>query len=159
MGPRLRVWLDPEDVLQEVCCRAYDAFPTFDRARGSFQNWIFGIANNVLREALRDLARRQRGGGLMSRSEAQRRLQSLPDSVTSIVRGAIRREEVQRLLDLADALPEEDRRLLLHRGLEGLSHARVAELLGLSEAGVRKRWERLRRELRGRGVSAELLTL
>jgi len=42
VGEPLRARLDPEDVLQEVSCRAFERFDTFDPGRSSFHAWIFG---------------------------------------------------------------------------------------------------------------------
>ena len=52
----LRAHLDPEDLLQEVACRAFEQFGTWDSERASFRRWAFGIASNVLREGLRRIA-------------------------------------------------------------------------------------------------------
>ena len=53
--PELRQWVDPGDVVQEVWCRAWRVFGTFDAATGSFRFWVFRIAKNVLMEAFRKL--------------------------------------------------------------------------------------------------------
>jgi DNA-directed RNA polymerase specialized sigma24 family protein len=41
------------------------------------------------------------------------------------------------------SLEEEDRMLLVHLGLEGLSQAEVAERLQIGREAVAKRWQRL----------------
>ena len=46
-----------------------------------------------------------------------------------------------------DALPEDDRKLVVHCGLEGLPLGEVAQRLGLSTEATGKRWQRLRARL------------
>lgn len=63
--PELRRVLDPEDLIQEVGCRAFAQLQAHDPDQGSLHQWLFGFANRVLLEALRDLGR----GPRPSRSE------------------------------------------------------------------------------------------
>ncbi len=55
LGPKLRLELDPEDVLQEVACRAFARRETFDPARGPFRAWIFGVARHLLLSSMEQL--------------------------------------------------------------------------------------------------------
>jgi len=59
----------------------------------------------------------------------------------------VRDERTQALLDLTATLGEEERKLLLHRGLEGLPHGEMAEILGVDREAAMKRWQRLRKRL------------
>lgn len=141
--------IDAEDIVQEVCCRAWAGYAGFDALRAPFREWVFGIARNVMKEALVALGRPDlkpalMGGGGGSTASG---LSALPDELTSLSRRAARDEELARFVNQAAGLPEEDRRLLLYRGVEGLSHAEVAERLGISCEAAEKRWERLRARL------------
>lgn len=140
----LRRTLDPEDAMQEITCRALDSLERFDPERGSLRAWLFGIARNLLREALR---RNQSAPGTLTTGTQN----AIPEAVTTICRRLAREETHARLRQLVDEeLSEEERRLLLYRGLEGRSHPETAELLGLDARVVAKRWERLRRRLEAR---------
>jgi len=148
VGPALRGKVDPEDLLQEVAARAWRRFDEFDPARGSFFGWSLGIARRVLAEALARLAaggfegrRAPAAGGSDAWSE-------VPDDATRATARLAREDALQAFLAWAETLERDERRLLLYRGLEGASHAEVAALLGLSEAAVSKRWDRLRERLR-----------
>ena len=145
----LRATIDPEDVLQEVACRAYERFDAYDKERGDFRSWLFGFAHNVLYQALE----RQRSVGSLQPSRAV----DLPDTATSITSRIARDEEIASFVELIHGMPEDDRRLLLYRGLEGLSHERVAKLMGLSPDAVMQRWSRLRGRLRERRLLAGFL--
>ena len=88
IAPALYTWADlrirrefrqhvsPEDVVQEVWCRAWKIFEKFDPDNGSFRYWIFRVAKNVLYEALRILKDpgSSPGGGLFSAGRRPERL-------------------------------------------------------------------------------------
>lgn len=143
--PELRVQLDPEDLLQEVGCRAFANVRAFDARRGSFRQWLFGIANRVLLEAMRELGRQPRS---LEIGPERTGFSDVAAVITSITRKVARDELVGRFLLQVDGLEAGDRELLLHHGLEELTHAQVATLLGIGEDAVRKRWQRLRDRLR-----------
>lgn len=149
-GP-MRAAVDAEDIVQEVWWRALEAFPGFQpRGPGAFRAWIFSIATNVFRE----LARR--------RSPSRNaRVETLPPDlsaeITSITRNLARNDEATRLIDDLSRLDDDDRRLVLHCGLEGLTARDAAPLLGISAEAVKKRWQRLRVTLADRPAWAALL--
>jgi RNA polymerase sigma-70 factor (ECF subfamily) len=155
LRPALRARLDPEDVTQEVACRAWAGFATWNEAQGPFRGWIFGIARNVLREALRRLASEPaaRGASLLTTGH----LAALPDTATGVTRAVARDEGLRRFLGRVDALPDDERQLLLFRGLEGLTHAEVATLLSASPDAVAKRWQRLCDRLRNEPRWADII--
>jgi RNA polymerase sigma-70 factor (ECF subfamily) len=133
----LRAHTEPEDVIQEVWCRAFERFDSFDPSHGSFRAWVFGIARNVMLEELRAAAK----------SSERPDLDEIAAEATSISERVARNESVQRLLCLSEHLPGRERQLLMYRGLEGLSYAEVGERLGLSSEAARSLWRRLRDRL------------
>ena len=153
--PSFRGRLDPEDVLQEVWVRALEVHESRDPSRGSFRAWIFAVAKNVLFEAFRKLE--GAGGGLGGPSTRARLLANLPDQATAISRRVARDEGLRLFLDRVGRLPREDRMILIHCGLEGLTHAETATRLGLTRDTVAKRWQRLRAKLEGERLPRELL--
>lgn len=142
----LRAHLDPEDALQEVACRAFDSFERFDPAAGPFRAWVFGIARNVLYRALTQVGRGLASGGGAPRLDTLA-LGRLPDTTTSITRRVARDEALARFVAEVRALDDDDRRLLLRRGLEGRSHDEIARELGITPDAAVKRWTRLRERL------------
>ncbi len=151
----VRSLLEPEDVLQEVACRAFEQIDRFDAAVGSFRSWAFGIARNVLREALRFLARHPTRKG--SDQLATEWIHQVPDPATSISRRVVRDESLRRVVERLARLPEDDRRLLLYRGLEGLEHGEVGRILGVTVEAAEKRWQRLRDRLHELGLPDGLI--
>ncbi len=151
--PALRRRLDADDLLQEVCARAYGAYEGYDPARGPFQAWAFGIAGRVLKEALVQLGRAPEA--VVDRSGTAF-LDRVPDEATTVSRRLARDEALASFCAWVDTWEGEERDLLVLRGLEGRSHADVAAHLGLGEEAVKKRWQRLSARVRERGVPLDL---
>lgn len=152
----LRAALDATDVMQETWLRATQSFATYRPERGSFRGWIFGIAKHVLLEGIRGRQRdrAQEGLGPSTRDFV---LNQCPESITGISTRLARDEVLVAFLERVSAMSLEDRRILVSCGLELRTAAETAQLLGLTEAGVSKRWLRLRAELRERGWAERLL--
>ena len=142
------VQLDPEDLLQEVWCRALDRLQSFDPSR-SFRAWIFGIAKNTLIHSL-DPSRRppsplQSGSGV-----------GPFDTLTSVSLRLGKDEALQRFVDYVQALDADDRTLLIYCGLEGYTCERAAKRMGISTDAATKRWQILRARLGKSGVLEKL---
>ena len=154
--PALRVRLEPSDVVQEVWCRAWRQMPSFDPEATPFRPWIFRIAKNVLLEAFRLLERQAGGGGAPGPTTRLFVLENLPDDATAISRRMARDENLASFGEMLRKLDEDDQKLVVHCGLEGLTHKEVAGRLNLSADAVAKRWQRLRTRLHERGLPEEL---
>ena len=141
--PDVRQWLDPQDVVQEVWCRAWKVFDGFDPATGTFRWWIFRVAKNVLLEAFRKLESPTFRARSRDASSRALELHDVPDSATAVSRRLAREESLQLFSTWVQSLDDEDRMLLVHHGLEGLSQAEVADRLQLNRETVAKRWQRL----------------
>lgn len=141
----LRTRLEPDDLVQEIAVRACRQAADYDPARGTFRQWLFGFANRVWLEVLRELGRDPMGARLRQGGDSQ--LPGLADSVTAISQRAARDELHRAALARLHELPDDDRRLLAAVGIEGMSHAEAATLFGIGEDTCRKRWQRLRERL------------
>jgi RNA polymerase sigma factor (sigma-70 family) len=157
IGPRLRAWLEPADLVQEVWLRALRGFGSFDPATTSFRYWAFRIAKNALLEALRKSESPARGTWQAAASLRPDPLAQVPDSVTGVSRRLARSEDLECFRSWVQVLEGNDRELVIHIGLEGLGHAQVARRLGLEPKTVTKRWQRLRERLEEQGSLLEIL--
>lgn len=146
VGPRLSGSISPEDLIQETWCRAFLGLGRFDPERGSFRAYLFGIAEKVLLEELRRLARRPLHSQPSS-SHIPAVLREAAAEITSISERASRSEFVTRLLQVAAQLDEEERQLLVWRGLEEQPFDEIGRRLGQRDEAARSRWRRLRARL------------
>ncbi len=156
LRPAMRTRVEPADIVQEVWCRAWSALPKLE-PETPFRPWIFRIAKNVLLEALRLAQGAGEGPGTPGPTTRLFALENLPDDATAISQRVARDEELAAFAALVRSLDEEERALVLHCGLEGLSYREVALRLGISADAVAKRWQRLRARLFERGLPRVLL--
>jgi len=156
--PGMRGQVDPEDVVQEVWCRAWKAFAGFDPESASFRLWTFRIAKNVMLEAFRKAQRTAPGRGGPGPSTRIFQLQNVPDSATEVSRRMAKDESLQAVLQWVERLDEEEQRLFLHCGLEGMGYAEVGERMQLPYETVAKRWQKLRQRVAGFALPRDMLT-
>ncbi|MEM7306614.1 MAG: sigma-70 family RNA polymerase sigma factor [Planctomycetota bacterium] len=154
MPPELRARLEPADLLQDVWVRALRAIEHYDPERCSFRAWMFQVAKYALLDAHRRLRARPEGGPAAGE---RRDLDHVPEEVTSISRRLAREEALALFVERARGLPDADRALLVHCGLEAMAVREAARQLGLSVAAAEKRWQRLRRALAAQGWAKGLL--
>lgn len=131
------------DLTAETFARALESVASYDPARGRADQWLFGIARNVLRSSYR--------AGRVE-SAARERL-GLPTLVLDDHAGATiaRLTEGEERATLAVArLPEEQRHAIHARVVQDRDYAEIAGELRCSEAVVRQRVSRGLRTLRAR---------
>ncbi len=140
---------DAEDVAQETFLRAYRALDGF-RGESSFYTWIFRIAVNAAKNWLVAQGRRPPGDDLSVEDavhvESAHRLrdQATPER-------ELMRQEVERLVyDTVSRLPEELRRALTLREVEGLSYEEIARTMNCPIGTVRSRIFRAREAIEQR---------
>ena len=140
-GAYLQRAADREDLFQEIAVALWQAIPNF-RGESSERTWLYRIAHNV---AISSTAKLHRRG----RTE-----QTMPEQFehASVARDAeqkvLRAEKIRLLNESIQRLSVIDREIvLLH--LEGLSHAGIEEITGLSEIAIATRLTRIRGKLRG----------
>ena len=119
-----------EDAAQEVFVAVLTRGGQF-RGEADPASWIHRITTNVCLNRLRSDGRRSRREEVAGHDAAR---PTRPD----------RRYEAKRELDgLLQELDELDRRLLIHRYLDGMTQAEIAEVVGRSRRTVGKRLRRL----------------
>jgi len=134
---RTGVEADADDLLSELWIKVSSAQP------GPIANpksYLFKMANNLVLDRLRERRRRERreldwtGGQHGSYREAT----EVADSASSAEQLLLERDEAQRLRAAIAQLPAGAQRVLRMHKFEGLSHAGVAERLGISKSAVEK---------------------
>jgi RNA polymerase sigma factor (sigma-70 family) len=152
---RLRAFVAPEDVAQEIWVRAMRAAPARDRTAPA-RAWLFPICKHVLYEVQR-AANRDRSAGAGGSTTRLLALADVPADVTSLTQRLARDDALQGFLARATALDDDERMLLIHIGLESMPHAEVAARFGIGVDALQKRWQRLRDRVREWPSAAQLL--
>lgn len=132
--------VDADDALQEGIVKAWYALDRFD-VEAPFRPWFVTIVANRARNRARAAGRRER---------LALRLGFTPDD-PSPEQVAESKERAEALLEALDRLPENMRRAVALRHLEGLSEVEAAAALGVRPGTVKSRvsrgLERLRSQL------------
>lgn len=128
MGPLLRSRIGPEDVLQETLLQAHRSIASFeDRGPGSLQRWLFGLAENRIRDLHKFHAASKRHPGREAPGADLAAARAGGDTPSG---DASRRETVARVADAISRLEEPLREVLLLRSIEERPFAEVAAALG-----------------------------
>ncbi len=139
-----------EDVLQETFLSAFKAIPRFE-GKAQLSTWLYRIAHNA---ALMRLRKRQ--VETVSLDEPVENEEGVPEprefaDWSENPEEALLDTELRRVMDAAvQSLSETLRSVFVLRDVNGLSTAKTAEVLGLSEEAVKSRLLRARLALRER---------
>ena len=133
-----------EEVAQEVFVTAWDTLPKF-RQDAAITTWLFGIAKNKCAQAFRNRSRRQAMAQAFVvdiRHHAHAEEPATPEHIT------MERAQLARLAASLAKLRDDERILLSLHYTKGLAIAELVEIVGKSEAAVRKRLLRALQRLR-----------
>jgi RNA polymerase sigma factor (sigma-70 family) len=131
-----------EDIAQEAFIKAWQQLSHLQN-HASFLPWLRQITRNLARDWLR--ANRSRP---LSGEAAEIAISMAADPSPNAAEHLQRVEEELAAEEIISALPEESRETLLLYYREGQRSQQVADLLGLSDAAVRKRLSRARATVR-----------
>ena len=146
---------DAEEAAQDTFLALWRGIDRF-RQESSLSTWIYRLASNACIDLLR---RRKKQGSSLSLDDEELFL----DAVDPVPRpqDAVEHREAQKLLQEGlSALPEEYRKVLILREIEGLSYTEIAESASLELGTVKSRISRgrvlLRNFLSGSGNFFEI---
>ncbi len=130
---------DTNDMLQDVFAKAYRAIKGF-RGKSSFYTWIHTIAVNMTLNFLKKRGRRYH----LSLDDVDASIQNDKEfieltSTSSPVREADLSELQRRLNESMMKLSEEHRAVVAMFHIQGMPHAEISKILGVSEGTVRSR--------------------
>ncbi|HEY1583129.1 MAG TPA: sigma-70 family RNA polymerase sigma factor [Chthoniobacterales bacterium] len=130
---------DTNDMLQDVFAKAYRAIKGF-RGKSSFYTWIHTIAVNMTLNFLKKRGRRYH----LSLDDVDASIQNDKEfieltSTSSPVREADLSELQRRLNEAMMKLSDEHRAVVTMFHIQGMPHAEISKILGVSEGTVRSR--------------------
>jgi RNA polymerase sigma-70 factor (ECF subfamily) len=130
---------DTNDLLQDVFAKAYRSICNF-RGKSSFYTWMHSIAVNMTINFLKKRNRRQHP----SMNDPDSRIENDPDFIAATSNGDPTREvtvhELQKKLNAAmQKLSHEHRVVVTMFDIQGMPHAEISKILGVSEGTVRSR--------------------
>ncbi|MGA0705324.1 MAG: RNA polymerase sigma factor RpoE [Steroidobacteraceae bacterium] len=134
---------EAEDVVQDAFIKAYRALPNF-RGDSAFYTWLYRIAINTAKNSLVSAGRRPISVDLDAQDAAATELQSrLKDTDTP--ERLLLTDEIRSVVNRAiDGLPEDLRRAIVLREIEGLSYEDIAASMACPVGTVRSRIFRAR---------------
>jgi RNA polymerase sigma-70 factor (ECF subfamily) len=128
LPPHARGLSDTDDLVQITLMRALERLPDFEaRREGAFLAYLRQALLNVLRNEIRNAARRPSGAPIDER---------VPDRDPSPLEEAIGRDLLDRYEAALAALAEEQEEAVILRIEMGYSHEQIAEALGKSSANT-----------------------
>jgi RNA polymerase sigma-70 factor, ECF subfamily len=133
-----------EELAAETFARAFGLRRRFDARHASALPWLYGIAANLIRMHRRAEERRLRAYGRAVERDAQPPTGEDDDARLDAAALA------PALGEALATLPPAQREVLLLHAWAGLSHAEIAEALGIAPAIVRQRLHRARTHVAGR---------
>lgn len=136
------------DLSQEVFLRVFRTLPAF-RGQSALRTWIYRIAINQARNRLRWWRRRRRSDQVQleqhMRDHGELRQ---PGDGDNPDRAFVRQEMAARLWAALDALPFDQRTVIVLREIDGLSYEEIADSLNVAIGTVKSRLTRARQTLR-----------
>ncbi|MDA0766747.1 MAG: sigma-70 family RNA polymerase sigma factor [Verrucomicrobia bacterium] len=140
---------DTHDLLQDIFAKAYRSLRHF-RGKSTFYTWIYSIAVNM---SLNFLKKRKRRSG-MSLDDVDTGIQNDPAFVDQGHRANPRHQsnihELQKKLNEAlQALSDDHRAVVTMFDIQGMPHAEISKVLGVSEGTVRSRLYYAHQQLQG----------
>jgi RNA polymerase sigma-70 factor (ECF subfamily) len=130
---------DTNDILQEVFAKAYRALKRF-QGKSAFYTWIYAIAVNMSLNFLKKRGRRRK----LSLDDVDKGIENDKDFIEATsksdpVREATINELQERLNSAMMELSEDHRAVVTMFDIQGMPHAEISEILGVSEGTVRSR--------------------
>ena len=140
---------DTHDLLQDIFAKAYRSLRRF-RGNSTFYTWIYSIAVNM---TLNFLKKRKRRAGY-SFDDVDSGIQNDPAFIDQAHGANPRRQsninELQKKLNEAmQTLSEDHRSVVTMFDIQGMPHAEISQILGVSEGTVRSRLFYAHKQLQG----------
>lgn len=143
---------DAQDALQDTFLSVYQKIGTF-KGRSSLSTWIYRVAVNAALMKIRKRKHDDRAVPIdeyLPEFDGAGHVVALPDGAPLPDRVLLNKELARYLKESIQALPPDDRAIVILRDQEGLSNEEVAAVMNLSVPAIKSRLHRARLYLRER---------
>jgi RNA polymerase sigma-70 factor (ECF subfamily) len=140
-GRLIRAKESHSDIVQSVCREVLQAGEAFEyRGEAAFKRWLCTTALRKLVERQRYYGRDKRDAAREASPGTSDQMQLLDSYRTMFTpsRGAVAREELQRLEAAFDELPEHYREVIIMDRMLGIPQREIAEHMGKTEVAVQR---------------------
>lgn len=148
-----------EELTQEVFVRVWQQAGAFQKERGRFTSWMFGIAHHLAIDELR--RRKARPQQVYDDPGAARSMLDVRDATSAPEDQALNGIRREYVIEALSQLPENQREVLELSYFEGMTQSQIAERqgepLGTIKTRTRLGLQRLRNNLLARGIQADTL--
>jgi RNA polymerase sigma-70 factor (ECF subfamily) len=153
----LREQIDPEDITQQTFAEAFRSIRRFCPEQShSFQAWLLGIADHVLKDTVKRHQRAKRGGRFQRVQRAEPTpsrsavdfVEILSAGIHSPSYSVMGHEAVQAVQEAMAALPDDYRQAVQLRLIEGKSLEETAEMMNRSARAVQGLVDRAKKKMR-----------
>ena len=137
---------DALDISQESFLKAFHSLRSF-RGDSKFSVWLYRIVSNTCLDFLRERKRRAEVPLVRGDDEGEAEQTEIPDeslAPEALLERKLTREALRRGLE---SLPEDQRKILLLREIQGFSYEEIGRILSLESGTVKSRIFRARRKL------------
>ena len=141
-----------DEAVSRTFLNMYAHLAEYDEKRGAFSTWLFRIAVNCAKDAVRSAARRPATSLSFAGEEDEDGAAEWDIPVTSgdtVPEDAVERQElIQAVRRAVEALPDDQRQVVILRDLHGLPYQEISAMLGVELGTVKSRLNRGRANLK-----------
>jgi len=159
LGPLARGVCDPFDLVQEAWLTVLPKLSTLTARDGRLTPVLLSYLSSVILNKVQNLLRREARRRVHHEPEATQPRGEVASPATGVVSAVVRRERGCQVQDALAELSEQDRQVILMRGIEQQGVAEVARYFEVSDKALSKRYGRALERLRAQlpdSVFAEL---
>lgn len=150
LGQHLRRHCDAEDVVNELWITVVGRLGGIEPREGRFTPVLLRFLATAMISRINNLARKFARGELTRADTASGGLPDVRSPMTDVVSRVARNEESARLREAIDGLPENDREILVLRGIEQSDNQEVALRLSITPDAAAVRYHRALKRLRSK---------
>jgi len=140
---------EAEDVAQSAFFKAWRNLSSF-RGECSFTTWLFRITVNCAKDSLRTASRHPTVSMTQEDRDGEETEWDLPETNADLIpeENLEKRERIEGIRRAIDALPQDQRQVLILRDIQELPYTEIARILELELGTVKSRLNRARQNLK-----------